>query len=83
MIVRCQDSCGVGLCVQLKSKASRSIVVDANEMLVRMTHRGACGCEENTGDGASVGHAHEHLIGIHNDGSRGLALELHAQPNAA
>lgn len=29
-----KDSCGVGLCVQLKSKASRAIVVDANEMLV-------------------------------------------------
>jgi len=23
-------------------------------MLVRMTHRGACGCEENTGDGAGI-----------------------------
>lgn len=30
------------------------IVEDANEMLVRMTHRGACGCEENTGDGAGI-----------------------------
>lgn len=29
-------------------------MVDANEMLVRMTHRGACGCEENTGDGAGI-----------------------------
>jgi glutamate synthase (NADPH/NADH) len=49
-----KDSCGVGLCVQLKSIASRNIVEDANEMLVRMTHRGACGCEENTGDGAGM-----------------------------
>ncbi|CAM9488644.1 unnamed protein product [Chrysoparadoxa australica] len=49
-----KDSCGVGLCVQLKSVASRAIVEDANEMLVRMTHRGACGCEENTGDGAGM-----------------------------
>ena len=32
----------------------KKIVVDANEMLVRMTHRGACGCEENTGDGAGI-----------------------------
>ena len=23
-------------------------------MLVRMTHRGACGCEPNTGDGAGI-----------------------------
>ena len=34
---------------QLKKKASRQIVLDANEMLVRMSHRGGCGCEPNTG----------------------------------
>ena len=27
---------------------------DALEMLVRMAHRGACGCETNTGDGAGI-----------------------------
>ena len=47
-----KDSCGVGLVAHLKKNASRQIVVDANEMLVRMSHRGACGCEPNTGDGA-------------------------------
>lgn len=29
-------------------------VTDALEMLVRMSHRGACGCETNTGDGAGI-----------------------------
>ena len=29
-------------------------VTDALEMLIRMTHRGACGCEVNTGDGAGI-----------------------------
>lgn len=29
-------------------------MADALEMLVRMTHRGACGCEANTGDGAGI-----------------------------
>lgn len=29
-------------------------VNDALEMMVRMTHRGACGCETNTGDGAGI-----------------------------
>lgn len=29
-------------------------VMDAIEMLMRMTHRGACGCETNTGDGAGI-----------------------------
>ncbi|GAB5036611.1 glutamate synthase large subunit, partial [Nannochloropsis oceanica] len=49
-----RDSCGVGLVAQLKKQASRQIVVDANEMLVRMSHRGGCGCEPNTGDGAGM-----------------------------
>ena len=31
---------------------TRACVADALEMLVRMTHRGACGCEYHTGDGA-------------------------------
>ena len=29
-------------------------VNDAIEMLERMAHRGACGCEKNTGDGAGI-----------------------------
>lgn len=29
-------------------------MTDALEMLVRMTHRGGCGCEANTGDGAGI-----------------------------
>lgn len=29
-------------------------ITDALEMLVRMSHRGACGCETNTGDGAGI-----------------------------
>lgn len=49
-----KDSCGVGLVAHLKKQASRQIVLDANEMLVRMSHRGACGCEANSGDGAGM-----------------------------
>mmetsp|Transcript_29811 Transcript_29811/g.51462 ORF Transcript_29811/g.51462 Transcript_29811/m.51462 type:complete len:1589 (-) Transcript_29811:419-5185(-) len=49
-----RDNCGVGLVAQLKKVQSRQIVEDANEMLVRMSHRGACGCEANTGDGAGM-----------------------------
>lgn len=47
-----KDSCGVGLVANLKKIPSRKIVVDANQMLVRMSHRGGCGCEPNSGDGA-------------------------------
>ncbi|KAF8066383.1 Glutamate synthase [NADH] [Scenedesmus sp. PABB004] len=48
------DSCGVGFVAQLSKGASRAVVTDALKMLARMAHRGACGCEENTGDGAGI-----------------------------
>jgi glutamate synthase (NADPH/NADH) large chain len=48
------DACGVGFVAHIKGVRSRQIVLDADEMLRRMTHRGACGCEENTGDGAGI-----------------------------
>ncbi|XP_004307975.1 PREDICTED: glutamate synthase 1 [NADH], chloroplastic isoform X1 [Fragaria vesca subsp. vesca] len=49
-----KDSCGVGFVAELSGESSRKTITDALEMLVRMTHRGACGCETNTGDGAGV-----------------------------
>lgn len=49
-----KDSCGVGFVAELSGESSRKTVNDALEMLVRMTHRGACGCETNTGDGAGI-----------------------------
>ena len=44
-----KDACGVGFVGELSKKESRRTVTDALKMLARMTHRGACGCEENTG----------------------------------
>ena len=49
-----RDACGVGFVGELSKVPTRQNVVQALEMLVRMTHRGACGCEENTGDGAGI-----------------------------
>lgn len=49
-----KDSCGVGFIAELSGESSRKTVTDAVEMLVRMAHRGACGCETNTGDGAGI-----------------------------
>ena len=48
------DSCGVGFVAHVKGTPSRAIVVDACEILSRMEHRGACGCEAETGDGAGI-----------------------------
>ncbi len=48
------DSCGIGFVANLKGRKSHEIVEDALHMLARMEHRGACGCENNTGDGAGI-----------------------------
>ena len=48
------ENCGVGFVAHIKGQRSHSIVIDADRMLQHMDHRGACGCEENTGDGAGI-----------------------------
>jgi glutamate synthase (NADPH/NADH) large chain len=48
------DSCGIGFIANLKNKKSHKIVKDALKMLVNMEHRGGCGCEPESGDGAGI-----------------------------
>jgi glutamate synthase (NADPH) large chain len=48
------DSCGVGFVVDLKGRKSRKIVQDGIQILLNLEHRGACGAEKNTGDGAGI-----------------------------
>ncbi|MES2469650.1 MAG: glutamate synthase large subunit [Verrucomicrobiota bacterium] len=48
------DACGVGFVCQMKGKRSHSIIEQALTILVNLDHRGACGCETNTGDGAGI-----------------------------
>ena len=49
-----KDSCGTGLMANLNCIKSHELVEDALTMLANMEHRGACGCEPNTGDGAGI-----------------------------
>ncbi|KAH9258228.1 hypothetical protein BASA81_003277 [Batrachochytrium salamandrivorans] len=58
-----KDSCGVALLAHLKGVPSHSIVQNATIALARMEHRGGCGCETNTGDGAGIllGMPHEFM----------------------
>ena len=49
-----KENCGVGFIAHMKAKPSHQITSDALEMLARMDHRGGCGCEANTGDGAGI-----------------------------
>ncbi|MEO0043971.1 MAG: hypothetical protein RL329_3419 [Bacteroidota bacterium] len=48
------DACGTGLIANLNGIKSHQLVEDALTMLTNMEHRGACGCEPNTGDGAGI-----------------------------
>ena len=48
------DACGVAFVVNIKGKRSNRVVRDALTALVNLRHRGACGCEANTGDGAGI-----------------------------
>ncbi|MCZ6674826.1 MAG: glutamate synthase-related protein, partial [Verrucomicrobia bacterium] len=49
-----KDSCGVGFVAHIKGEASHQIMRDAYHVNSRMEHRGGCGFEENTGDGAGI-----------------------------
>ena len=48
------EACGVGFVVNIKGKKSHTIVQQALQVLLNLNHRGACGCEANTGDGAGI-----------------------------
>src|SRR5688500_4660906 len=49
-----KDSCGVGFIAHIKGERSHSIVRDADEALIAMDHRGGCGCDILSGDGAGI-----------------------------
>lgn len=48
------DACGIGFVANIKGNKSHPIISDALTILENMEHRGACGCEYNTGDGAGI-----------------------------
>ena len=48
------DACGVGFIVHINGKKSHELVEQALTMLRNLEHRGACGSETNTGDGAGI-----------------------------
>ena len=49
-----RDACGVGFVVDLKNRATHDMVRKGMQILVNLEHRGACGCEKNTGDGSGI-----------------------------
>jgi glutamate synthase (NADPH/NADH) large chain len=70
-----KDSCGVGFIAHIKGTPSHQNVLDADQILQAMDHRGACGCEPNTGDGSGImcGLPHKFLAKV---AQRDLGVEL-------
>src|ERR1700686_2362241 len=48
------DACGMGFVVDLNGNRSHEIIRQGIEILINLTHRGACGCDPQTGDGAGI-----------------------------
>ncbi len=48
------DACGIGFVVNIKGERSHDVILKGIQILVNLTHRGACGCDPETGDGAGI-----------------------------
>jgi glutamate synthase domain-containing protein 2/glutamate synthase domain-containing protein 1/glutamate synthase domain-containing protein 3 len=48
------DNCGMGLVASIRGDKSHDIIRKGLEVLINLTHRGAAGCDPETGDGAGI-----------------------------
>ena len=46
------DACGIGFVASIRCQKSHDIIDKGIQVLINLTHRGACGCDPETGDGA-------------------------------
>ncbi len=49
-----RGACGLGFVVNIDGNKSHDIIVKGIQVLINLTHRGACGCDPETGDGAGI-----------------------------
>lgn len=68
------EACGVGFIVSIEGKANHKILRDAQTLAIRMNHRGACACDNDTGDGAGVCTSIPHALYAKELASRGVQL---------
>src|SRR5579864_5103392 len=48
------DACGIGFVASISGQKSHDIIRKGIQVLLNLAHRGACGCDPETGDGAGV-----------------------------
>ncbi|XP_055847027.1 uncharacterized protein LOC129912694 [Episyrphus balteatus] len=68
------EACGVGFIVAIDGKRSHKILRDAQTLSERMKHRGACACDNDTGDGAGVMASIPHGLYVKALESQGVTL---------
>src|SRR5258708_15566581 len=49
-----RDACGMGCVGRVGGKKRNGMILEGIQVLINLTHRGACGCDPETGDGAGV-----------------------------
>ncbi len=68
------DACGMGFVVDLNGNRSHDIIRKGIEILINLTHRGACGCDPQTGDGAGIQIQIPHEFFVRECASLGFSL---------
>src|SRR5580704_4931328 len=68
------DACGMGLVASIKGEKSHDIIRKGLEVLINLTHRGAAGCDPETGDGAGILIQLPHVFFARECGELGIRL---------
>ena len=68
------DACGMGLVANIRGEKSHEIIRKGLEVLINLTHRGAAGCDPETGDGAGILIQIPHAFFARECGELGLQL---------
>jgi glutamate synthase (NADPH/NADH) large chain len=73
------DACGIGFVANIRGQKSHDIISKGIQVLLNLAHRGACGCDAETGDGAGILLQIPHQFFLRECGKLGFALP---QPGA-
>ncbi len=70
------DSCGIGFVANVRGQKSHAIIEKGIKVLLNLAHRGACGCDAETGDGAGILLQIPHEFFVRECGKLGFDLPL-------
>ena len=68
------DACGMGMVASIRGDKSHDIIRKGLEVLINLTHRGAAGCDPETGDGAGILIQIPHTFFVRECGELGMHL---------